>query len=152
MKKNKALLLITAMLVGGVALAVEQMVNQGSPGNRGPWPVSTVLVYSSSSISTTPLFCNEPLNSITSVGAAAVDTPAAQLANRRYVVFCNSLQNAGNPLVKCRTDGTPPVMAAGNAGDVLATGDCILYPITASVVPSCIADAAATFVTSYECK
>ncbi len=31
---------LTAVLVGAIAFGVEQTVNQGSPGTRGPWPVT----------------------------------------------------------------------------------------------------------------
>ncbi len=95
--------------------------------------------------------CASRLHTSTVVGVAAGNTPAAQLAGRRYVTLCNSLQNTGTPLVKCRVDGTSPVMAVTNAGDVLGLGDCIQYDIAAGVVPSCISDAAGTNVTSFEC-
>ncbi len=31
---------LTAVLVGSIAFGVEQTVNQGTPGTRGPWPVT----------------------------------------------------------------------------------------------------------------
>lgn len=137
----------------GLAFAVmawaNQLVDQGKPGQFGPWPVTTA---ADSGISVTQQQCGAMTNAITSVGVAAVNTPASQLSGRMFITLCNSLQNAGTPLVKCRTDGTAPVMAATNAGDVLGIGDCITYPISSSVVPSCISDTAATYVTSFECK
>jgi len=141
-------LIISVMAMTGYAIAQRTTADQGRPGREGPWFITT---SSSSGVSTTPQLCTTNAHKTTSVGVAATTTPAAQLASRRYVTICNSLQNAGNPTVKCRVDGTPPVMAAGNAGDVLGVGDCILYAIAGGVIPSCIADAAATNVTSYEC-
>lgn len=149
---------LLAVLVGAAAWATETTVNQGSPGTRGPWPV--VIIgggtadggTSSSSVSTTPEICTGNANKNTSVGVAAGNTPATQLTSRRYLILCNSLQNSGNPSVKCRADGTAPVMAAGNAGDVMGIGDCILYPLAAVTVIQCISDTASTNVTSSECQ
>lgn len=139
-------------------VAWSQTVDQGRPGKQGPWPVS----LSSTAVDGGPDFVQMGLcasaasdgglvhqNTVT--GVAAVTTPANQNAGRVYVVLCNSLQNSGQPLVKCRVDGTTPVMAATNAGDVLGVGDCAQYAIGPTVVPQCISDTAATNVTSYEC-
>lgn len=145
-------LFCAALLVVGVSWAQSSIrADQGLPGKYGPWPVSVTGVIPGASVPVTPAQCVLSANKNTSVGVASTTTPAAQLAARRYIVFCNSLQNAGNPLVKCRTDGVAPVMAATNPGDVLGVGDCILYPITAATIPLCISDAAATNVTSWEC-
>lgn len=142
-------------VVVGVAFAAEEIVNQGTPGKRGPWPVTVVSTLpdggTNSGTSVTPQICATMANKITSVGVAAGATPSTQLTARRYIYLCNSLQNTGTPLVKCRQDGTSPVMAATNAGDVLGIGDCILYPVGSGTAISCIADAAATYVTSFEC-
>lgn len=140
---------LAALTVAGVSIA-QNIVDQGSPGKQGPWPVTGG--SSGSSFPVTPQQCTGgPTSKITTVGTSAGTTPSSQLASRRYIVLCNSLQNSGNPTVKCRADGTAPVMAVGNAGDVLGVGDCLMYPIAASVTISCIADAATTYVTSSEC-
>lgn len=145
-------------MVAGVAVA-QQVVNQGKPGNQGPWPVTvtggsgTVVVGpDGGAVRVQDVQCTGAgSQKITTVGVVASNTPAAQAAGRIYLELCNSLQNAGNPIVKCRIDGTPPVAAAGNVGDVLGIGDCIRYTVSTAVVPQCISDAAGTNVTSFEC-
>lgn len=172
MNETKILLLIAAV-VSAFSFTprsfAQSVVDQGKPGNKGPWPVTCTNCSgggssdggSSSGSSVGPdggavvtqtSFCalTSP-NKITTVGTSATPVPAAATAGRLYEEICNSLQNTGNPIVKCRTDGTNPVAAAGNAGDVLGIGDCIRYTAPSSVVPACISDAAGTNVTSYEC-
>jgi len=135
----------------GLAYADSRVIaDQGKPGNQGPWPV-TVSGGAGGAVSVTPAVCGSPTHKITSVGVAAAVTPAAQLPSRRFITFCVSLENSGNPTVKCRIDGTNPVLGNTNVGDVLGVGDCITYPIPAGVTPKCIADAAATAFTSLEC-
>jgi hypothetical protein len=147
---------VLAVLTAGVfalAQGTPVIANQGKPGAYGAWPVSVA----SGSITVTgtannaPAQCTSTAHKTTSVGVAAGTTPSTQLASRRYLVLCNSLQNSGNPMVKCRADGTPPVMAVANAGDVLGVGDCLQYNLAAATTLSCIADVAATNVTSFEC-
>jgi len=146
-------------LVAGLAFG-QQVVNQGRPGTQGPWPVSIsgasgntmVVGPDGGAVVVQNAQCTgASAHKITTVGAAAVNTPSAQNAGRMYIVLCNSLQNSSNPIVKCRIDGVAPVAASGNAGDVLGIGDCIRYDIPAAVVPQCISDAAGTNVTSFEC-
>lgn len=147
---RRGILLIALLSLIGGAIA-QQVVDQGAPGNQGPWPVTA---SSSSSFPVTPQKCSGGNTSkITSVGVTATTTPSTQLASRRYVVLCNSLQNTGNPTVKCRADGVAPVMAASssNPGDVLGVGDCLPYYVASTVSVQCIADAAGTLVTSSEC-
>lgn len=147
-------LIAVAFLAFGLSAAVgqEAIVNQGTPGTRGPWPVSISGTIAGSSFAVTPQQCTTTANKSTTVGTAAGNTPSSQLAARRYIVLCNSPQNSGTPLVKCRSDGVAPVMAITNPGDVFGIGDCILYPVAASTVIQCIASAASTEVTSFECK
>ncbi len=90
------------------------------------------------------------VHSTTTGGVSSSNIPASPAANRYYIVVCNSRQNT-SALVKCRADGTAPVMAVANAGDVLGNGDCILYMMNASQVVKCIADTATTYITGYEC-
>lgn len=143
-------LLAAAALAGGIAWAQNRVIaDQGTPGNYGSWQVTGS--GSGASFPTTLQQCTSRSHKITSVGVAASNCPSAQLASRRYIVICNSLENAGTPLLKIRVDGTDPVMGSGTAGDVLGVGDCVTYPIAASVVPRCIASAAATATSSFEC-
>lgn len=176
---NKILIVIGGLLIfflwillADPAHAQGTVVKQGAPGNYGPWPVSLYLpdggVISFSGggggggssgnvtvdggvISTTPQICTTTAQKNTAVGVVSGATPSSQLASRRFIILCNSIQNSGSPLVKCRVDGVAPVMASGNPGDVLAPGDCATYAIAAATIPQCIADTASTNVTSYEC-
>lgn len=157
---------IVLAIVGSViALAQNTVVsNQGRPGSQGSWPVSlttssTVNVQQGPSrdggvmwpVETMPTRCFVPTHASTTTGVVAAACPAAQLAGRCTIMFCNSNQNSGAPLVKIRIDGSAPVMAAGNVGDVLAVGQCITYAIPAGVTPQCISDTATTYLTSTEC-
>ncbi len=129
----------------------QTVANQGKPGTQGPWPVTST-GSDGGAVIIQPVRCTGTgAQKITTVGVAAGNTPSTQLATRVYLELCNSLQNSGNPIVKCRVDGTAPVAAAGNVGDVLGVGDCIRYDIGAATVPQCISDAAGTNVTSFEC-
>lgn len=138
--------------------AAQSKVDQGRPGNQGPWPVSvaggTVTVLVTADGGTTyvaPAQCSGMAHKVASIGVAAGNCPATQLANRRYVVLCNSLENVGTPTVKVRTDGTDPVTGVAAAGDVIGVGDCLQFDVSAATVPRCIATVAATAVHSYEC-
>lgn len=145
--------LFGAALVGGLAVANTSTVNQGSPGSFGAWPVRIVAGSGStaSNVNVTPQQCGTVSHKSTTAGVAAAATPSSALASRRFVTLCNSAQNTGSPLVKCRADGTDPVMAVTNPGDVLGVGDCITYPVASTVTTKCIADTATTYVTSLEC-
>jgi len=153
MRLWKIWLPVTLAVVLASTWAVAQQfmtANQGAPGKFGPWPV-TVVMPVGSGIPVTPQLCLTNIHKNTAVGGAAVSTPAAQLAGRRMIVLCNSLQNAGNPTVKCRVDGVLPILAATNPGDVLGRGDCILYAIPDTNIPKCISSGAAVNVISSEC-
>ncbi len=164
MKKTLLTVALASLVFGGLGWSQSTVkADQGRPGNQGPWPVLiSGTVPGAAAVVTGPdggavrvqdVQCSSGAGSqkITSVGVASTTTPATQLTNRMYIELCNSLQNSGNPIVKCRVDGTPPVAAATNVGDVLGIGDCIRYTVAAGVVPLCISDAAATYVTSFEC-
>lgn len=136
-------------------LGVDTGTDGGFPPTRRVQVDSTgrLVLGPSGLVSTTPVACTaSSVNSSTSVGVASVSTPAAALAARLYTLVCNSPQNAGVPLVKCRADGTSPVMAIGNPGEVLEVGDCVVYTLSAGTDIKCISDTAATYVTTFECK
>lgn len=138
-------LLLAAVFTGAFADAQSRVIaDQGKPGTYGPWAVTATVVASSAS-------CASPSNKVTSVGVASGNTPSAQLASRSAIMLCNSYENSGTPLVKCRIDGGTPAMGAATPGDVLYKGDCVIYAIGAAVVPKCISDTAATATTSTEC-
>lgn len=99
--------------------------------------------------STVIFACTSRSQSVTSVGVAASSLPTA-LATRWMVRVCNSAENTGTPIVKCRDDGTNPVMGIANAGEALEVGDCVTYYTAAAI--RCISDTAATAVTQAECQ
>ncbi len=154
----KRILVSIIVAVAGVAVG-QTVVNQGRPGTQGPWPVTiggggsvVVVGPDGGAVLVQNVQCTGASSQkITTVGTSAGNTPSAQAAGRIYIELCNSIQNSSNPIVKCRVDGSAPVAAAGNVGDVLGVGDCIRYTINAATVPQCISDAAGTNVTSYEC-
>lgn len=136
-------------------------VDQGQPGNQGPWPVKlqgTVFGDAGSYIPTSPSLC-VPAGSqkITNACAASTTTPATPASGRIYINVCNSPQNTSAALVKCRADGTAVVLAPGNVGDTLTYGDCITYAVSAATGVQCISDgggnvdAGCPTLTSYEC-
>lgn len=153
------------------AVAAAQTMDQGMPGNQGAWPV--ILSGGSASSdggtiggATYPVQCRATAQDggateqNTVVGGATVRVPSTGAApgtstaanGRVYMVVCNSAQNASTAVVKCRQDGTAPVFAAANAGQVLLYGDCMTTTApTGADQFQCIADAAARNVTSYEC-
>jgi hypothetical protein len=139
MKHYGWMFLAAVMLVGGSASAQTSKVDQGGPGTQGPWLQ-------------TPPVCLAMVHTVTAVGVAATNCPASQLTGRRFIILCNSAENAAAPKVKIRIDGTNPVMGVTNVGDVLAVGDCVTYYLRAATVPKCIADTASTAVTALECK
>lgn len=86
---------------------------------------------------------------VTSVGTSAVLIPAAPNAARIYMQVCNSSENPGTPIVKCRVDGVAPVLGIANAGRVLSVDDCLISSSDAGTY--CISDTASTAVPSFEC-
>jgi len=137
---------IQVFMDGGQRIVVDQGTN--------PWIIAT----DGGATSTYPVQCRSTaldagaVEQNTVVGAAAVQVPASPSVGRVYVNICNSVQNASTAVVKCRQDGVAPVFAAGNPGQVLLFGDCLVS--TASTTANtiqCIADAAGRNVTSYEC-
>lgn len=156
MKWKSLPLLIALLVVAGGAIAQSTITaNQGAPGTKGPWPVtfsgSTVVSVDGGVIGTFPAQCGTRDEKVTSVGVAAGNTPSTQLADRYYIQLCVSLEETGNPLVKCTVDGVDPAIGEANPGDTLRIGSCVTYAVAAGVVPRCISDTAATAVTSYEC-
>lgn len=160
---KKSLPAVVAALLLGAGVYGQQLVDQGQPGNQGPWPVSItgaiIVNFDAGFIgSIAPVKCAATIqdggtaNQNTVIGAAAGQVPGAPSAGRAYVNICNSAQNASTAIIKCRQDGTAPVFAAGNPGDVLLFGDCLLStaPTTANTI-QCIGSGAGLNVTTYEC-
>jgi hypothetical protein len=159
MKRFLAVVIVSVSLLF-VGVAYAQKVDQGAPGKQGAWPVTGTTISTGSDggvVMTYPGTCAQTaadgglLHKSTAVGTSAVPVPTTSTASRISLEVCNSLQNTGTPLLKCRADGTAPVMAVTNAGDVLGIGDCRVFNIPASNVLQCIADAASTNALSFEC-
>ncbi len=122
------------------AAAAVTTADQGRPGNQGPWPVTT---SSSSPVLVLPGSCTAISQTVCSVTTAALQVcPAAQLASRRYVMLCNSMENSAAQRIKIRVDGTQVVLGVGQVGLTLGPGDCAAWPISAAVVPSVRSNAA----------
>lgn len=95
--------------------------------------------------------CLYPVDKVTSVGVTATVCPVTQLDGRKSVMICNSPENAATPIVKVRVDRGTPVIGSG-PGTVLPKGACVVFNISAGIPPVCISDAAATAVTTVECR
>jgi hypothetical protein len=100
-------------------------------------------------IQTFPVTCGSTsVNGFTSVGTSSTAVPASAASGRLYTRVCLSLEASGTPLVKCRTDGTAPAFGT-TPGEVLSVGDCVTYTTPAI---ACIANAASTPVSTFECR
>ena len=152
---------VVLLILAGWAYAQEEvMANQGSPGTRGCWPVCSSstggggnLPDGGSSGASVPYQCQiTSPHKVTSVTNASTTTPATAVPLRLWVNLCNSIQNAAGSIVKCRGDGTAPVFAATNAGDVLGLGDCVTYYLSSTRNVLCISNAAGGIdIQTYEC-
>lgn len=155
-KTTRIALLFGCLLGAAIAWAQEEtMANQGTPGTRGSWPVvmgGSITIWDGGTANTfVPYPCaNASPHKVTSVVNASTTTPATAQTGRVWVNVCNSPQNAAGSIVKCRSDGTAPVFALGNPGDVMELGDCQVYYTTANIL--CISNAAGgVSTTTYEC-
>ncbi|MBP6479890.1 MAG: hypothetical protein KA310_03490 [Pseudomonadales bacterium] len=151
---------LTALL-GAVVAFAGQVVDQGSPGNQGPWKVSVVSGAgggSSTAVSVTEAPCLNPVESFVAYdGGSTIPLPTSALTSRRSVYICNSPKNSGSPLWTIRVDGTLPTTALGSPGQTLNKNDCIGYARAATSsdagVPIYgIADTAGAVVTITECQ
>lgn len=111
----------------------------------------TLRVDSTGNLGTSVAACKTTAQSVCTVGVAASACPAANLAARTLVVYCNSIENTGTPLVKIRLDGTAPVIGLTNLGTVLGVGDCVPFYVPAATAPQAIADTASTDLQVYQC-
>lgn len=130
-----AAFVIGFLLVAGVTSA-QTVVNQGRPGNQGPWPVTFVggaTIYLDAGLTVVEAPCVNPVESFLCFdGGAASPVPATALAGRRTVLICNTPKNTGSPIWTIRVDGVAPTTTLASPGQDLAIGDCISYPKTAT--------------------
>jgi len=85
--------------------------------------------------------------------------PATPLAGRRSLFICNSAENAGTPIIKCRDDGALPIMglSTGQSGIALNKSDCITYYTSGTWTDGgasvhCISDTADAGLVGNECN
>ena len=95
--------------------------------------------------------CGGATATVTAVGTSATAVPATPLTGRSQVTVCNSDENTGTPLLKCRADGNNPTIGATNPGDLIRKGACWTYYAPSGKPIKCIADTADTQVTTTEC-
>lgn len=158
-KRRTFITILVVALVGCSIAWAQSKVDQGKPGVQGPWPVAivsggggTTTLVADGGIAIYPLACRGTSpHGYTSVGTASTNVPAAAAAGRYYVRVCLSYEASGQPQLKCRTDGTPPAFGA-TPGEVLAPGDCVTYALAAATNVACIATAASTPVSTFECQ
>jgi hypothetical protein len=103
----------------------------------------------SAALTVTTFSCPSRNQTVTTVGTSPVALPTT-LAYRWMVRVCNSPENAGTPLVKCRDDNSNPTMGLANAGEVLEVGDCVSYYTTDAI--RCVSNSASVSVTQAECQ
>ena len=162
MKTQSRRTLITVLFVAllGCSLAwAQSKVDQGKPGSQGPWPVAiisggggTTTLVADGGIAVYPLACTGASpHKYTSVGTVSTNVPSATAAGRYYVRLCLTYEASGQPQIKCRTDGVAPAFGA-SPGEVLSPGDCVTYTLGAATNVACIATAASTPVSTYECQ
>ncbi len=98
-----------------------------------------------------PPSCGTNRHTVVAVSGTATAMPASPLAARAWADLCVSVENTGAPVVKCRADGTAPVLGTTEPGDVLAIGDCIRYAPPQGTAIRCISDTSNTAVSVTEC-
>jgi len=107
----------------------------------GGYPINTSSVYAS------PYICSSTSRETSYVmdgGAITIGT----LNPRVYIVACNTSDNTTG-VVRCRADGTAPIIDAGAPGTVLAVGACVPYSNPGGRAVKCIGTS--NYVSAYEC-
>ncbi len=66
-----------------------------------------------------------------------------------YIIVCNSKENTGTDVIRCRADGVAPVATANAPGLILGVGDCVPYSTTGYSTVQCIGSG--SYVSTYEC-
>lgn len=146
----------------GFALAsaytvAQTKVDQGKPGNQGPWPVTIQSPFypadggAPSGVTpsaTYPYPCSRAIQNVYLTDGG--QTVMGSASSRLYTIICNSRDNTtGN--IRCRADADGGAVSAtvGTVGDVLATGDCISYTNPPGVPIRCIGGG--VYTTTFEC-
>lgn len=158
MKKTLPAVLAALVLAAGVWA---QVVDQGMPGTQGPWPVTSSggtvnVIFDGGFIGTVS---TQPCSRIVSINDAGIGTTPTRVpvsgptAGRIWIRICNSILNSSSTQCICATDSCPSSVAASVQGDVLATADCVTYPLgpADAGVPCCVCNGAGSFLPSQEC-
>ena len=96
--------------------------------------------------------CKATADTVTAVGASSTNVPATALVKRKEITICNSRENTGTPILKCRTDNTAPVIGKTTPGVAMTPGDCVTFTLEAAKAVKCISDTAATAASAIECR
>lgn len=142
--------LISGTLDGGTRAIILPVAVDGygrilisNPGGGGGVS-ATAAVYPLSCVAASP-------HKFTSVGTSSTAVPSTAASGRYYTRICVTLEASGTPQLKCRTDGVAPAFGA-TPGEVLSAGDCVTYSLPAATNILCIANAASTPVSTFECQ
>lgn len=152
-------------LVLSVAAFAQNVVtaNQGKPGTQGAWPVTITSGAATVTVSFDGGFIGtvttQPCSRIVSTNDAGIGTTPSRIpangptASRIWIRICNSILNSSSTQCICSADTCPSTVAVFVQGDVLATADCVTYPLgTADAgVPCCVCNGAGSFLPSTEC-
>jgi hypothetical protein len=140
---------VFTLLAFGLDALAQSTVNQGAPGNQGPW-----------SVGTSPYRCRTNLpdggstfQRVVVTDGGPVSVPAQPTYPRMYVVVTNAKDSPSGSMLKCRSDSVAPSASPSAPGTVLGVGDSVPYSETqASGRIYCIGlDGGLPYVDTYEC-
>lgn len=142
------------LIVGLAASAwAGDVVDQGSPGRQGPWPVTiqspSLSDGGSSAAVPVKFFCNTTKQSITMVSGVTNVPFDGGMPGRWMIRICNTGKNSGTPLIACTDDGQNPSMSFDGVGESMEVSDCLTYYGNKQI--KCISDTGDAGVTSDEC-
>ncbi len=159
-----AFVLASVMFAAAAYPATPVTADQGSPGTRGPWPVtisgsgsSTVVVGpDGGAVVVQDAPCNSPLETyfVPSTTDAGTCPPTA-LAGRSRILLCNAPKNvniATAPFITVTIDGQAPTNTLPSPGQELGLGDCITYVAGSGLPVHCISDTVDAGLLITECK
>lgn len=159
--KNSGLIAWIGLALIATAAIAGTVVDQGSPGKSGPWPVTGATptfpsdggTVNGGSIATYPYHCANASPNTKIFMDAGVQTIGGFTdgGSRLYIVVTNNGDDlgAGSGSVKCRSDGVNPSLTAGAPGALLGVGSSITYTNSAGAPVKCIGSS--LWVGGFEC-
>lgn len=146
---------ILAFVLSASIVVAGTIVDQGSPGKYGPWPVTIQSVFTDGGSSTAvsvKFLCETVKSGISIVdgGTVALLPNDGGLSGRWFIRICTTGKNSGTPMIACTDDGQTPSMAYNGVGESIETSDCRTYYTPNTI--RCVSDTALTGVTTEECK